>query len=848
MSKKSSPVPQQAPIAIVGLGGLFPGSLDVTAFWNHILRGTDLITDIPDSHWSVKHYFDDKALSRDPKDLDATYAKRGGFLPSVVFDPLKEGIPPNLLSSTDTSQLLGVMVARTALEDCLGGVGSLGTADRSRISCLLGVTSGQELFGQMSARLAWPQWLAGMRASGIDADAAERAAKKIAETFTPWSEASFPGLLGNVVAGRIMNRLDLHGTNAVTDAACASSFAALSMAVDELVLRRADVVLTGGVDTINDIFMYMCFTKTPALSPSGECRPFDAASDGTLLGEGLGMLALKRLDDAERDGNRIYAVIRGVGTSSDGKSKSIYAPVSAGQAMALERAYEAAGYSPRTVELVEAHGTGTKAGDVAEIGGLQQVFAPVARDNDDTQWCALGTVKSQIGHTKAAAGAAGLIKAAIALYEQVLPPTAKITLPNPQADFAHSPFYLNDRARPWIRNGDHPRRAGVSSFGFGGSNFHITLEEYTGTKQQPRRMRARDVELFAIGADSAAALRTAAATWSQQCTATMALASLAHNCRHQFGADSAHRASFVASSIDEAKRKLEVIAAGGNLPGVFVGAGKAGPVAFVFPGQGSQRTHMLGDLLIEFSEARAVLDRARGLPFGDGLVRTLYPPPVYSDADKTSQQQRLTATEMAQPALGATSMAMMAVLQRFGVTPTMTGGHSFGELTALCAAGVMTADQLMTMARARGEAMAEAGRNSDGAMAAVIGKGGEWRQVLRAALQGTPVVVANDNSPDQVVIAGPRQGVVGVCEALGQQGLTTKMLPVATAFHSPIVAGARTALERHLHGVLLHAATMPVFANVTAAPHGDVDSIRKLLAEQVERPVRFVEQIQAMAC
>ena len=217
---------------------------------------------------------------------------------------------------------------------------------------------------------------------------------------------------------------------------------------------QSDLVITGGVDTLNDIFMFMCFSKTPALSPTGDCRPFSDEADGTMLGEGLGMVALKRLDDAERDGDRIYAVIRGVGSSSDGRAKSVYAPRAEGQAQALRRAYAAAGYGPETVELVEAHGTGTKAGDVAEFEALRTVFdEPGAADR---QWCALGSVKSQIGHTKAAAGAAGLFKAVMALHHKVLPPTIKVERPNPKLELEESPFYLNTEARPWVRGARPP--------------------------------------------------------------------------------------------------------------------------------------------------------------------------------------------------------------------------------------------------------------------------------------------------------------------------------------------------------------------------------------------------------
>ncbi len=341
----------------------------------------------------------------------------------------------------------------------------------------------------MVSRLQRPIWVKALREAGLPEDEVQAACDRISANYTPWQESTFPGLLGNVVAGRIANRLNLGGTNCVTDAACASTFSALAMGINELQLGDSDMVITGGVDTMNDIFMYMCFSKTPALSPTGDCRPFSDQADGTMLGEGLGMVALKRLADAERDGDRIYAVIRGVGTSSDGRAKSVYAPVSEGQAKALRRAYELAGYGPDTVELVEAHGTGTKAGDAAEFGGLKSVFDESGRA--DRQWCALGSVKSQIGHTKAAAGAAGLFKAILALHHKVLPPTIKVARPNPALDLESSPFQLSTRARPWVRDDAHPRRASVSSFGFGGSNFHVAMRSTAETAPGPQRGCAR---------------------------------------------------------------------------------------------------------------------------------------------------------------------------------------------------------------------------------------------------------------------------------------------------------------------------------------------------------------------
>ncbi|MCB1608566.1 MAG: hypothetical protein KDI71_16480, partial [Xanthomonadales bacterium] len=389
----SDSTPPTLAVAVVGVSALFPGSSDAQGFWRDILAGKDLLSDVPNSHWRIDDYYD-----ADPNAPDKTYAKRGGFLNPIDFDALDWGVPPAMMPATDTSQMLALIVARAVLEDAARE--QFEQIDRSRISVILGVTSAQELLFSMVSRLQRPVWVKALREAGISEDEVQTACQRIADHYVPWQEASFPGLLGNVVAGRIANRLNLGGTNCVTDAACASSFSAVSMAVNELQLGHSDLVIAGGVDTLNDIFMYMCFSKTPALSPSGDCRPFSDQADGTMLGEGLGMVALKRLADAERDGDRIYAVLRGVGTSSDGRSKSVYAPVSAGQANALRRAYAQAGFGADSIELVEAHGTGTKAGDVAEFGGLEMVYREA--DGERQQWCALGSVKSQIGHTKAA--------------------------------------------------------------------------------------------------------------------------------------------------------------------------------------------------------------------------------------------------------------------------------------------------------------------------------------------------------------------------------------------------------------------------------------------------------------
>jgi acyl transferase domain-containing protein len=345
----------QEPLAIIGVGCLFPGAGDFGAYWARIKGGHDAITEVPPTHWRAADY-----LHADPKAPDRVYAARGGFLEAVPFNPGAFGIAPNSLEATDTAQLLGLVAAQQALADAGYAAGKI---DRGRVSVILGVTGTLELVIPLGARLGHPIWRRALREAGVEDTVADDVVERIGESYVGWQESSFPGLLGNVVAGRIANRFDLGGTNCVVDAACASSLSAIHLAALELESGRADVVLSGGVDTFNDIFMYMCFSKTPALSPTGNARPFDGAADGTTLGEGLGLVVLKRLADARRDGDRVYAVLRGMGSSSDGKGNAIYAPRAAGQVEALKRAYRSAGFGPETVELVEAHGTGTKVGD-----------------------------------------------------------------------------------------------------------------------------------------------------------------------------------------------------------------------------------------------------------------------------------------------------------------------------------------------------------------------------------------------------------------------------------------------------------------------------------------------------
>ncbi len=836
----------QTPIAVVGVSALFPGSSDSRGFWSDILAGKDLVTDVPPTHWLIEDYYDP-----DPTALDKTYSKRGAFLSPVPFDPMEFGVPPSIVPATDTSQLLALIVAQRVLEDA--SQGQFATMDRERISVLLGVTSGQELLGSMVSRLQKPVWLKALRESGIPESEAQAVCERIAKSYVPWQESSFPGLLGNVVAGRIANRFDLRGTNAVTDAACASSLAAVSMGINELQLGQSDLVITGGVDAMNDIFMYMCFSKTPALSPTGDCRPFSDSADGTLLGEGIAMLALKRLADAERDGDRVYAVIKGVGSASDGRAKSVYAPLPEGQARSLRRAYQTAGYGPETVELVEAHGTGTKAGDAAEFEGLKIAFGESQRS--DPQWCALGTVKSQIGHTKAAAGAAGLFKAVMALHHKVLPPTIKVDRPNPKLEIEKSPFYLNTQRRPWIRDDSHPRRASVSSFGFGGSNFHLALEEFVPTqKAKPAfRLRTTPTELVLLSDPSPTALVGKCASLLND---SSVLSAVARQSQVSFQPTATARLALVVSSIDDLREKLAQAAATiGKAPGAGYstptgvhyahGAANPGKLGFVFPGQGSQYVGMGAEVAIAFDVARAAWDAAASVSFaGERLHDIVFPRPAFTDADREAQAKKLTATEWAQPALGVHSQALANVLHSVGLRPDCVAGHSFGEVSALHEAGVLDASSCLTVARKRGELMRDASAIA-GAMTAVDAPLAEVSGLLSNL--GAEVVVANHNAPSQVVLSGATAEIAKAEAALTAKGLTVRRLPVATAFHSPLIAGSSAPLLALLKDLAMASPKVDVYGTADASTYPTtVKQIRERLAAQLALPVRFVDQIEAM--
>jgi len=840
-SASAEPAPPPAAVAIVGMACLLPGALDLAALWANVMNKVDAITEVPPERWDWRLYYDP-----DPAARDRIVARWGGFLPPVPFDPVAFGMPPSTLASIEPFQLLTLLVVRAALADA----GYLDAPPaRERTAVILGAGGGA---GDLSAGYITRSLL-----PTLFGEQAEAVLERLADHLPEWTEDSFAGLLMNVAAGRVANRFDFGGLNFTVDAACASSLAAVYLGVRELEAGTSDMVIVGGVDTLQNPFAFLCFSKTRALSPSGRCRPFDAQADGIAISEGLVALVLKRLADAERDGDRIYAVIRGVGGSSDGRDRSLTAPRPAGQLRAFRRAYAQAGFSPATVGLFEAHGTGTVAGDQAEIESLTALLAEVGAR---PQSAAIGSVKSLIGHTKATAGAAGLAKVALALAHRVLPPTLAAQ-PHPQLTAPTSPLFLNTEARPWLSTEDTPRRAGVSAFGFGGTNFHVVLEEYTGAylEEQTVDLMPRSAELFLWRGESPAALMAQLEPLlaALERGARPRLADLASAVDHRATSGGPATLAIVARSLDDLREKLQAARAllaqaperHHDARGVHFSAAPlaaAGQVAYLFPGQGSQYVGMAREIALLFPEARASFeeaDRVLAGAFDRPLSRFIYPPPAFTPAEEQRQQAALTATRVAQPALGATAVALFRVLQACGVSPQMVAGHSYGEFVALWAAGCFDTVTLLGLAEARGRYLQEETTAEAGTMAAVEA-GPEELAPLLADLE---VVLANLNAPRQTVISGSRAAVEEALARCAAQGLRAQRLPVACAFHSPLVAPAQRRLAARLSETPIAAPRLPVFANADAAPYPeDPPAVAARLAEHLVRPVRFVEQIRAM--
>ncbi len=813
-------------IAIVGMACRYPDARTPAELWENVLAKRQAFRRLPAGRLRLDDYY-----SADRSAPDRTYTRQAALLEGYRFDRLRFRVSGSAFRAADLTHWLALDVAAQALADA-------GFADGQGLplettAVLVGNTLTGEFARANLMRLRWPYVRrvveAALASAGLGANRRRRFLEELEETykkpFPAPGEETLVGGLSNTIAGRICNHFDLNGGGYTIDAACAGSLLAVITACQSLRGRDVDVALAGGVDLSLDPFEIVGFAKAGALA-ADEMRVYDARPTGFLPGEGCGFVVLMRLDQASAEGRRIYAVIRGWGVSSDG-SGGITRPEVAGQLLALRRAYRRAGFSADTVTYFEGHGTGTSAGDTAELQALT-----LARREASPQAppAVIGSVKANIGHTKAAAGVAGLIKTALALHTQVLPPTCGCRQPHPALTGPGPALEVLDCGQPWPP--DRPLRAGVSAMGFGGINTHLVLDspvpERRGTlgpREQVLVRSSQDADLFLLGAPSAQALlnRVAHLLGLAPQLARSELSDLA--VRLGLEADAGRvRLALVASSPEDLGARLETARAwlrqGKGTwfdirEGVFLAEPQGRPrLGFLFPGQGAPVYPRAGALGQRF-------------PFGD-------------PREGPRPEPRDWTTAEAQPALVAASVAALRVLRHLGLEGDFAIGHSLGELTALHWAGAFPEEVLARIARRRGTAFAQAEARG-GAMASI----GAGRSDVATLLNGDPVAIACLNSPRQTVIAGERGAVAAVLRRARDRGLQTFELPVRGAFHCPLVASAVPALEQALAQESYLPLQRPVFSTVTGAALEPGADLRLLLSRQVTAPVRFTEAVAA---
>ena len=804
------------PIAIVGMGTRLPGANSIDEFWANLTSGRDVFVDVPDNRWSKDVYYQDS--DRTPY---RTYAKRGGFIEN--FDPNWRlyKVPPKLVERNDPLQFLLLESAIDAIEDARI---DLSKVDRTRVSVLMGTVFGSDYALELSLSiraLELAEVIAQQAGRADDTDYIDQVAAALRAALPSINEDSSGSFSSSTLASRIAKTLDLMGPTFTMDAACASSLASLDTACDLLADGAVDLVLYGGGDRAMRVQRYEAYCQFHAISRGDAPRPFDASADGFLPGEGAAVCALKRLDDALADGDRIRAVIRGIGSSSDGERKSLHKPSPRGLALAMRRAFDGAGVDPEQVPFVECHGGGTPSGDATETEALRAVYLANGRTDPVT----IGTVKSNVGHTQGAAGVISLAKTVLALEKGRLPPTLRFDKPHRNLHF-EAGIRVNSETEPYPANSPG-RYAAVSAMGLGGINYHVVLEA------PPRPLGSDRVHVLRAADERALgeALRnTDAAAWFE----TKDLGRGPVVCA--IAADDA-------SGLND---RLATARKAGLLPGtkaflarqgIFVRtkARQGNKTCVLFSGQGSQYAGMMKALADVCPGARQVADRIDAWLTRRGEAALT--PIIWGDDPIPADIFTVQASVL------CADLMAFAALRAAGVRPDVVTGHSFGDYAALVAAGSWSLEDALTATRARSDAIESAVR--PGGMASVTASIEVVDDIL-ASLAAGVVEPSNINAPSQTVISGEPAALDAALDAFAARGIETKRLPIPRPFHSTLMAAAADALRESLSNIPLSAPTIEFVSSVSGQVERDPAAIRNTLIEQLTRPVRFVTQVELL--